>query len=201
MGGAPQEYRHVSISYEGAGTWLSVMSAANNLSSLRRPPSQVRKYHDWIQETRIIHGSVSDYLCKVRLQWQPLSPQAQLHSTSTFAYNNPIPFVDVEDWKILRNDWPYGLEKGITHLVIWSKTPIAVNAETGDLTDHSRAVIQSFIDQVFVRTLSALADAPDRVLWFKNWATLQSIRSMEHIHVMIRDVPEEIIKSWVSSGG
>ena len=35
-----------------------------------------------------------------------------------------------------------------------------------------------------------------RVLWCKNWTALQSVRTLEHIHVLVKDVPDEIIVEW-----
>ena len=40
------------------------------------------------------------------------------------------------------------------------------------------------------------AEAGERVLWFKNWIALQSVRGLERIHVLVRDVPEAIIEEW-----
>jgi hypothetical protein len=37
----------------------------------------------------------------------------------------------------------------------------------------------------------------ENVLWFKNWASIQSVRSVEHIHVLIRNYTEEFVKSVV----
>lgn len=39
--------------------------------------------------------------------------------------------------------------------------------------------------------------AEDRVLWFKNWAALQSVSALEHFHVMVRDVSESLLESWI----
>jgi hypothetical protein len=33
-------------------------------------------------------------------------------------------------------------------------------------------------------------------MWFKNWKSLQSVPGMEHVHVLVRDVPEDIIAEW-----
>lgn len=33
-----------------------------------------------------------------------------------------------------------------------------------------------------------------KIIWFKNWAKLKSIRSMEHFHVMMKDPDMEFIK-------
>lgn len=176
-------------------------SAANELSLLGRRPSDVRTYHTWIKETQSVYGSVTNFICQERLHWTPLSLPLQLEYGSLFAYNDPIPFNNSEDYKILRNDWPYGLAPGITHLVVWLKTPMPVKEETGDLTGTSRALVQDYVDRVFVHRLSAYVDASERVVWFKNWTRLQSVRGLEHVHVMVRDVPEAIIDGWVDGNG
>ena len=38
----------------------------------------------------------------------------------------------------------------------------------------------------------------DRVLWFKNWVALQSVRGIDHVHVLVRDVSRHIINEWIS---
>lgn len=77
--------------------------------------------------------------------------------------------------------------------------------ENGDVTDESRALIEDFVTRTFVARLEhdpRFADkARDHVLWFKNWAALQSVRSLEHIHVLVRDVPEDIITEWTGESG
>lgn len=34
----------------------------------------------------------------------------------------------------------------------------------------------------------------DQVIWFKNWASLKSIRSVEHFHVMLFDPDPEFVR-------
>jgi hypothetical protein len=107
---------------------------------------------------------------------------------------SPIPFENPEDYKILRNDWPYGLTPDIKHIVVWLKTPIPIHPDTGDLTDESRKMINEFVTQMFTQRLR---DGPNRVLWFKNWAALQSVRAVEHVHVLVKDVEEDILMEWI----
>lgn len=66
------------------------------------------------------------------------------------------------------------------------------------MTPESRKLIDAFVNRTFVRRLEleGSADADERVLWFKNWGALQSVRGLEHIHVLVRDVPEAIIEEW-----
>ena len=66
------------------------------------------------------------------------------------------------------------------------------------MTEESRALIQRFVDATFVARLEeeGVEDARARVLWFKNWTALQSVRALEHVHVLLRDVPERILTEW-----
>ena len=97
------------------------------------------------------------------------------------------------------NDWPYGLDKDITHIVVWLKMRIAVQPPDGYLLPESRTLLEDFVDKTFIQTLKDnKIDAEDRVQWFKNWAGLQSIRGLEHFHVLVRDVPQRIIEDWTS---
>ena len=46
----------------------------------------------------------------------------------------------VDDIKIIYNDWPYGIDKGIVHLCVWTKFPLDVDEKdpNGDLTPEMR---------------------------------------------------------------
>jgi hypothetical protein len=143
-----------------------------------------------------------NYICQRRLQWQmPLDTAGSTAIQRPLAaFKNPRPFADPEDYKILRNDWPYGLTPGISHLIVWLRTPIAVKSEEGHLTDESRLLIDTFVRQTFVDRLARdpriASDAASHVLWFKNWVGLQSVRALEHVHILVRDVPEDILLEW-----
>ena len=77
--------------------------------------------------------------------------------------------------------------------MVWSKTPIPTDAETGDVTDESRRIIRDFVDRIFVKQLDS---DEDRVVWFKNWVQLQSVRALEHIHVLVRDATKDDLHFW-----
>lgn len=97
----------------------------------------------------------------------------------------------IDDVKILLNDWPYGLTSDITHLVIWTKTPIPTNGD-GYLTPESRRRIDKFVQEVFSSVLGR-----ENVVWFKNYIALQSIPTLEHIHVFVRGVSKEVLTQWL----
>jgi hypothetical protein len=51
----------------------------------------------------------------------------------------------------LWNDWPYGLDDKIVHLVVWTKFELKDDPETDDLTDEARREIDEFVDETFCR--------------------------------------------------
>jgi len=157
----------------------------NNLSILKRKPSDLRRYMEWTHLTKAQYGSMVNYLLQHRLPW----------GAPPFTYNSSIPFADPSDYKVLMNDWPYGLEESINHIVIWSKTPISTNEKTGDVTEESRRLINEFLKRTFVDRLDGDAS---RVMWFKNWVQLQSIRALEHVHVLVKDASKEDLEYWTS---
>jgi hypothetical protein len=55
----------------------------------------------------------------------------------------------IADLKILYNDWPYGIDSKIVHLVVWVKFELEEDSVTGDLTDQARAGIEAYVEQTF----------------------------------------------------
>ena len=60
-------------------------------------------------------------------------------------------WVRIDDIKIIYNDWPYGIDKSIVHLCVWTKFPLDVdeNDPNGDLTPEMRAKIDKYVDKTF----------------------------------------------------
>jgi hypothetical protein len=92
-----------------------------------------------------------------------------------------------DDYKILLNDWPYGIDARIVHLVVWTKfelpsQPVTREDPDGDLTSEIRKQIESFVEKTFVEVCGE-----ENVIWFKNWTSLRSIHAIEHFHVMLFD--------------
>ncbi|KAI0439283.1 hypothetical protein F4803DRAFT_50442 [Xylaria telfairii] len=158
----------------------------NNLSVLKRKPSDLRRYMAWTTETKAQYGSMTNYLLTHRL------PKAW--GSPPFTPSSSVPFEDKSDYSILINDWPYGLTSDITHIVVWSRTIIDTDPGNGDMTAESREVVSNFVKRVFVEKLGPEGEA--KVLWFKNWVALQSVRALEHIHVMVKGASKELLEEW-----
>lgn len=194
MGRAEEHYRYTfifsltCILSSPLATNANIEEGTNELAVLKRKPSDLRRYMQWTAETKAEYGSMTNYLLAHRLPkaWgrPPFSPVSK------------VPFADPSDYRVLINDWPYGFVPGITHIVVWSRTPIPTDPETGDMTAESRKTVADFVKRYFVDTIGA--DGEDRVLWFKNWVALQSVRALEHIHVLVRDVEPALLQEWAA---
>ena len=57
----------------------------------------------------------------------------------------------LDDVKIIYNDWPYGIDKSIVHLCVWTKFPLDVDEKdpNGDLTPEMRAKIDEYVKMTF----------------------------------------------------
>ena len=153
---------------------------------LKRVPSDLKRYMTWTAATKAEYGSMTNYILANRLpkSWgqPPFTPASM------------TPFADPSDYAVLLNDWPYGLESNITHIVVWTRTLIEADNDRGDMTPESRTTVADFVQRYFVNSLGPGGE--DKILWFKNWVALQSVRALEHIHVLVRDVDDDILEKW-----
>ncbi|KAI4735637.1 hypothetical protein E4T50_13841 [Aureobasidium sp. EXF-12298] len=139
----------------------------NRIDLFQRVPSDLRRYKAYTAKLKNQYGSVMNFVMTERLRWQDLVPQGE-------------PFSNPDDVKILLNDWPYGIDTRIVHLVVWVKFQLEEDPVSGDLTDAAREQLDSYVNQTFRAHVGA-----EDCIWFKNWASLKSIHAVEHFHVML----------------
>ncbi|PVH85383.1 hypothetical protein DL98DRAFT_409265 [Cadophora sp. DSE1049] len=176
-------------------TWkdLKAAIAKNDLSILPRSPSNLRRYIDWSQEIISNKSSTATFLLQSRLLW--VDPESSQPPDRQIRPNNPEPFADESDYKIIYNDWPYGLTVDITHVVVWMKTRLAVN-EQGELTPESKARVEEFVDRTFTQRMRIEGASDDSVMYFKNIPKLQSVGTVEHFHVLLRGAKKGLLDEW-----
>lgn len=137
-------------------------------------------------------------------------PTASGEASPSFQSKSTVPYTDPTDYKILLNDWPYGFTLDVTHIVVWSKVRIPEQKPDGYLTPESTALVEAFVRRTFVEPPSSYrvklgvagdfdAGMKDCVLWFRNWTGLQSVRGLEHVHVLVRDAPKILLDRWVGN--
>jgi hypothetical protein len=96
--------------------------------------------------------------------------------------------------KILYNDWPYGVDSKIVHLVIWTKFELIEDPSTDDLIPEARQEIDEYVQRTFSSKVN-----PENVIWFKNWTSLKSVHAVEHFHVMLYD-PDPAFIQKITNG-
>jgi hypothetical protein len=175
-------------------TWsdLHHLISTNQLDELKRWPSSLKAYLAWTAHVKEKYGSVMTYLLQQRLFWEPLEDET---GALKFDVRSATPFEDPEDYKILRNDWTYAFEPGVRHIVVWLKQRLPVDGE-GALNDEGRKMVKDFVKREF-REKAKEEEEGSKIIWFKNTTNLQSVRSLEHFHVLVRDVDDEILKRWM----
>ena len=57
--------------------------------------------------------------------------------------------IRVGDIKILYNDWPYGIDERIIHLVVWTKFDLPDDPNTRELTREMRREIDEYVNKTF----------------------------------------------------
>lgn len=139
-------------------SWAVVQGkvAQNRLELFQRIPSDLRRYLAFTWKLRQDHGSVMNFILTQRLQWSlPITPRGR-------------PFELEDDINILRNDWPYGIDKRIIHLVVWTKFALQEDPATGDLTDEARAEVDAYVRRTFSKMPPdhvGCANTPGLRLW------------------------------------
>lgn len=121
-------------------TWSEVKEivASHRLDAFQRVPSNLRRYLCYIHHLRQTYGSVLNFMLMYRLGWnEPVTPRGTK------------PFQDASDVKVLLNDWPYGVDKRIVHLVVWSKFELKGDEETELMTEETRCLIHDYVDRTF----------------------------------------------------
>jgi hypothetical protein len=171
---------------------LQHLISTNQLEKLTRWPSSLKAYLAWTAHVKEKYGSVTAYLLQQRLFWQPVKDET---GALRFDVRSTVPFVDREDFLILRNDWPYAFEPGISHIVVWVKHRLPVDAE-GALSEKGRRLVEEFVKREF-REKGGEEEEGSNVLWFKNETNLQSVRGLEHVHVLVRGVERSVLEGWM----
>ena len=122
-------------------TWLEVREiiATNRLDLFQRLPSELRRYLAFNWQIKQEYGSVMQFVLSQKLCWQhPVIAEA-------------APFKSPNDLQVKWNDWPYGIDENIVHLVVWTKFDLEEDPVTGDLTDSARKGIDDYVKKTFCK--------------------------------------------------
>lgn len=174
-------------------TWEQIQQIVGNnqLEAFARSQQQIEKYHRFKLELQNQGTSVFKHLVANTLRWRTAAEMEGLADTQVeIPLSGAGLFDNAEDLKIVRNDFPYYFETNVTHLCVWSKRAIESDPESivGDISADTRARIEKYVDDKFVKKLGI---ARMELVWFRNWGSLQSVKEISHIHVLVRNMTEE----------
>ncbi|EMG46929.1 hypothetical protein G210_2805 [Candida maltosa Xu316] len=175
---------------------------SNQLEIFARSEQQTVKYHNFKQWLKDQNISINDYLLNHELHWKESDIRDQIHEVSdeySVEYPEDLIFYNRDDISILYNKFPYYFDNNVKHLCIWSKLRIPVDKESpvGDISERTKKIIHRYLEKTFVEK----GISWDQIVWFKNWLTLQSVRSISHIHVILKDVDDEFIEKLIGGSG
>ena len=120
--------------------WKEVQDLVHSgrIGDFKRIPSHLRRYKAFTFQLKNSPGGIMGYILKARLQWRlPIVPRGAL------------PFQCPDDFKILFNDWPYGIHPDIVHLVVWTKFKLEEDPATTELTPWGRRQVEEFVRKTF----------------------------------------------------
>ena len=189
----------------GPFTWSQIQQIvnANQLESFARSEEQYNSYQNFKHDLSTNGITINDHVLKDELQWKPNDIRHQSSTPSPPEYSTSQPqdliFYNPDDIKIIYNKFPYYFEDSVVHLCIWSKLTIPndVNSTVGDISPLTKQIIERYLQKTFIDKGISKQD----LVWFRNWSSLQSIRSVSHIHVLLHNVDNSFITKLIGTSG
>ncbi|KAI5969031.1 hypothetical protein CANMA_001921 [Candida margitis] len=190
----------------GPFTWTQIQQfvKSNQLESFARSEEQFHNYQQFKTDLLAYGITLNDYVLNEELEWKQddircqTSPATPSQEYSISQPQDLILYND-DDVKIIPNKFPYYFEDSVVHLCVWSKLTIPNDADSpvGDISPLTRRIIERYLEKTFIEK----GVSEDNILWFKNWSSLQSVRSVSHIHVLLHDVDNGLIQKLLGTSG
>lgn len=165
------------------------------LDQLVRSKETTEKYR--AHKAALRNTDVSLYILS-RLNWS-LEELTYLNTYKFSSTNDKIAtcLTDKAYFKITTNDYPYNFEPDVYHLLVWSKINIPLyDNDTNESTKnvHMYDRIEEFLE---LNVHQRMKISKDDYCWFINYVSLQSIRSISHIHLLIKTSDKNIIEKKI----
>lgn len=174
-------------------TWNQIQELiqSGELYKLVRSPEVAASYREFRAKLESQGWNLVSHILETRLHWE----QSELQQLNTVKYPTDEDkadaiFRDKSTLKILKNDFPYNFESDVSHLLVWSKIYIPLYLPLGDNVPdleyhkHMNPKVKSLVERLLHQMLSPLGLT--EYVWFINYPRLQSIKTVSHIHVLIK---------------
>lgn len=194
-------------------TWQEVKDIVreNKLEKFARSLHQTDNYHKFKKQLQMSHTTIFKHLLANELKWYEAKDNGDMEWDDVI--RNAVPdnqivvypgsyklFTNRDDLKIVPNHFPYYFEDDVVHLCVWSKLRIEPDQASpiGDISPATREVIEKYVSKTFVK---AMGIARENILWFKNWEALQSVKSISHLHVIVKGMTQEQLELVLYQSG
>ncbi|CCE65515.1 hypothetical protein TPHA_0L01620 [Tetrapisispora phaffii CBS 4417] len=179
-------------------TWQEVKRIVSSMELYHlvrtRAMSEVyRKYREDIKAKGLNFGEI----LLLKLNWT----QDELNYLNDDKYpadNDKIDaaFSNADLYTLRLNDFPYNFESDVHHILIWSKVKLPLYEE--DFTEsaadktkiqlpsmnkHMQQKIETFLQ---INVAGKFGIPKENYVWFVNYSKLQSVRSISHIHLLLK---------------
>ncbi|KAI8060577.1 hypothetical protein BC940DRAFT_323169 [Gongronella butleri] len=143
-------------------TWEEVCHyvQSNQIKRIHRHPSVQVVYQQWLTETLRTYGTIEDYLLATKLAPFKTAVADDDDAFSASAGSPPV--------ILLPNDFPYSVERGIDHQLLWSKRLLSESFVEHFLRDHYDAFKVEWV-------------------YFVNPPEVQSVKKLPHVHIFLRN--------------
>ncbi|RIA84416.1 hypothetical protein C1645_878949 [Glomus cerebriforme] len=143
------------------------------LELLHRNKSDQLKYCEFKAKMTQKYGTIDNYLYQVVLKWPKDSPLNDSGSSQEYFSSK----TSSTHYNLRLNDFPYTIDSSISHYVLWSKLPFR------DPNDYNtKNDIDLFLKENF--------PGEKEWLFFINPPQIQSIKTIWHGHIFVRDIPK-----------
>ncbi|SCU91723.1 LAMI_0E06986g1_1 [Lachancea mirantina] len=154
------------------------------LDQLVRTPRVAQQYRVFRDELARKGSSLLNNILENRLHWSGES-LAGLEAQYPDCDRQAVAFFSRPDlYAVLPNDFPYDLEADVHHLVVWSKVRIPLYKQDKDDPCAMDLVVRDKIDRFLQHNLARYALT--EFVWFINYPHLQSVKTVSHVHVLVR---------------
>ncbi|QLL32591.1 hypothetical protein HG536_0D01130 [Torulaspora globosa] len=174
---------------------IKQLIASGQLDRLHRDDECARRY----REHRRSLGKVdlSTYVLR-KLQWS--SEEIEFLNSDRYKTREQkieACFSSRSLYSVTRNDFPYDFEPDVHHLLVWSKIGLPLYGDDSNGAGQDPET-RNRIDEFFRFNLEErLQVSKADYCWFVNYSSLQSIRKISHVHLLVKTRDRELVEGGI----
>ncbi|KAF8820397.1 hypothetical protein IE077_003216 [Cardiosporidium cionae] len=140
---------------------LKEIAALGGIDALMRWPEVQKFYRQSMNNIKTTYESVDDYILITKFAY------AEKYLENGKIQARPTEQAEMSTVNLCLNDFPYAIEEGLSHYILWSLKELS--------SDEANAMLRNEFD-------SALYD----IIYFLNAPALQTVGSVHHWHIFVK---------------